>query len=249
MEGRISYIDNSKGYGYIKTENKEIGDLSFYFEANSCTMSKDDTVSFEITTSKKTGKKYAKNVKSVVRNASKYNTEDKQKWCKEGEQLEKAFVENIVPKLSIKLDINPQKKTNPYAIDLIDYTNKKYADLKSQNTPFFTAGRYKYGKEKEIQYDAQFTVTFNKKDYENYKKNYPNCDIYWCINWTQLTYGSNTIKPLDGVWVAKFSDMANKIEQNEVYLHEYIHRKDDDVNAKDSYLFDLSDETVFKKLI
>ena len=211
MEGRISYINNSKGYGYIKTENKEIGDLSFYFEANLCTMSKDDTVSFEIATSKNTGKKYAKNVILVARNVCKYNTEDKQKWCKEGEKLEIAFVKNIVPKLAIKLDINPEKKINPYAIDLIDYTNNKYADLKSQNTPFFTAGRHNYGEGEKTQYDPQFTVTFNRKDYENYKANHPECDIYWCINWTQLTLGGTTIKPLDGIWVSKFSDMANKI--------------------------------------
>lgn len=185
-----------RGAVILRLKNKEIGDLSFYFEVNSCNMKKNQTVSFEVVTSKKTDKKYARNVTLVNRNRSKYNTEDKQKWCKEGEKLEIAFVENIVPKLSVKLDINPDKKINPCAIDLKDYTNNKYADLKSQNTPFFTAGKYSYGKQKKTKYAPQFTVTFNKKDYDNYKANHPDCDIYWCINWTQLTYGSTTIAPL-----------------------------------------------------
>lgn len=75
-------------------------------------------------------------------------------------------------------------------------------------------------------YDSRFTVTFNKKDYENYSKNYPECDIYWCINWTQLKYNNTVIKGLDGVWLAKFSDMAKKIESCDIYLHKYVHRKD-----------------------
>lgn len=43
--------------------------------------------------------------------------------------------------------------------------------------------------------------------------------------------------------------MAEKIKNEEVYLHTYEHRVDDDTNAKDSYLFDLRDEKVFTQLI
>lgn len=46
MEGRVSYINREKNYGYIKTENNKIGDLRFYpkyFNGK-----KDDTVSFEV---------------------------------------------------------------------------------------------------------------------------------------------------------------------------------------------------------
>ncbi|PJI06831.1 hypothetical protein [Clostridium pasteurianum] len=54
--------------------------------------------------------------------------------------------------------INPEKKENPKAIDL-----NLYADLKTQKTTFFTAM-------KKYQCDPQYTVTFNYKDYEYYKK-------------------------------------------------------------------------------
>lgn len=51
------------------------------------------------------------------------------------------------------------------------------------------------------------------------------------------------------MWRAKFIDMANKIEIGEVYLQEYLYRKNDDINAKDSYLFDLRDITVYERLL
>lgn len=248
MEGRVVYVDRQNGYGRIETQNKDVPRLTFYLTSISFDVMNDDTVSFTIETSSK-GIRYAKYVKLMSRNKSKFNTEDKQKWCTEGEELEKAFVERIVPYLNVKLEINPDKCDNPCVIDLIDLTNGKYADLKSQNTPFFTAGRFYYGENKEHKYEPTYTVTFNKKDYENYRNNYPGCDIYWCINWTQLNYDTNYVAPLEGVWRAKFIDMANKIEKGEVYLHEYLHRKNDDINAKDSYLFDLRDITVFERLL
>lgn len=37
-----------------------------------------------------------------------------------------------------------------------------------------------------------------------------------------------------GVWRAPFLRMAEKIKANEVALHEYIYRKNDDHNARDS---------------
>lgn len=240
MEGRVSYINTEKGYGYIKTGNNEIGDLNFKFE--SFDGKKDDTVSFEVAESKN-GKKYAKNVKVVKRNKSKYNTEDKNEWYKEGERLEVAFVEEIVPQLEVNLIINPDKINDPSVIDLMDIDNKRFADLKTQNTPFF------YAKSKDKNYDPRFTVTFNKKDYERYCELYPDCDIYWYVNWKQLSYNKISIEPLEGVWVAKFSNMAKKIENKEVYLHSYNHRVNDDQNAKESYLFDLRDKNIFVELM
>lgn len=247
MQGRVIKINNENRYGRIDTQNKEIGLLTFYLSNIKFNVNVDDTVSFDIQKSQ-AGNDYAVNVCLVQRNTSKFNTEDKQVWCKEGEKLEIAFVANVVPKLNIDIRINPDKKNNPCVIDLFDYTNKKYADLKSQNTPFFTAGKYTYVGSGNP-YDPTYTVTFNKKDYENYRINYPDSDIYWCINWTQLDYRNIKVEPLNGVWRAKFSDMAKKIEQNQVKLHSYMHRVNDDVNAKESYLFDLRDTTVFEKLV
>lgn len=49
--------------------------------------------------------------------------------------------------------------------------------------------------------------------------------------------GSLTVEPLDGVWVAKFKDMARAIEEEQVYLHEYENRLNDDKNAKNNLIY------------
>lgn len=168
------------------------------------------------------------------------------KWYIWGESEENDFVKHIVPKLGIDLRINSEKAQNPWEIDLFDYTHNRYADLKVQNTPFFTAGRYMYG---GMPYNPTYTVTFNRKDYENYIERHPDCDIYFWVYWKQLTYRDISVNELYGVWRASFSRMAQKIQAGEVALHHYMHRVNDDHNAKDSYLFNLVDATVFERLI
>ena len=46
-----------------------------------------------------------------------------------------------------------------------------------------------------------------------------------------------------------YPEFKKSIQNNEVVLHEYLHRKDDDHNAKESYLFNLADQTVFERLL
>lgn len=133
-----------------------------------------------------------------------------------------------------------------WVIDLIDNTHHCLADLKTQNTPFFTCGKYHYGLKR---YNPSYTVTFNKKDYEHYRDQYPDCEIFFWINWTQTEYSQIKVEAVKGVWVAKFAVMAKMIEEGKVVLHSYLHRKDDDHNAKDSYLFDLNDKTVFLRIL
>ena len=112
-------------------------------------------------------------------------------------------------------------------------------------TPFFTAGKYFYGVKR---YDPAYTVTFNRKDYEYYLQNYPDSDIYFWVDWKQLEYKDIRIPYICGIWRADFSRMSEKIQRNEVALHPYIHRKNDDHNAKDSFLFDLRDRSVFERI-
>lgn len=164
------------------------------------------------------------------------NPEDRAQCYVWGEQKERDFVEDIVPRLGIDLRINPQKAQRQWEIDLFDYTHNRYADLKTQTTPFRTAGNYRYG---EAPYNPDYTVTFNKKDYENYLKNHSDCDIYFWIHWTHPA----------SVWRASFQKMAEKIQSGEAALHAYIHRVNDDHNAKESYLFDLKDNYVFERLL
>ena len=57
------------------------------------------------------------------------------------------------------------------------------------------------------------------------------------------------VKPIKGVWRAEFSKIADIINDNKVALHKYMHRCNDDHNAKESYLLNLNDTEVFEKLI
>lgn len=185
MEGRVSSIDLDNNYGEIDTQNSTVNQLRFYPNSTKDFIKINDTVTFNVKTSM-AGNRYAVNVKKVQRNICKFNTEDKEKWYLEGESIEYKFIAETVPQLGLDIIINPEKKEKPWVIDFYDRTNKRYADLKTQNTPFFTAKKYKHD---GIAYDPAYTVTFNKKDYENYKQNYPGGDIYWNIEWTQLNYG------------------------------------------------------------
>lgn len=241
MIGRIESIHVQEGYGRIEQACRPPKHYTFYARSWEG-LEVDATVDFELKTSK-AGIPYAVNVTPrTERNRSKFNTEDKQKWCREGERLEVEFVKNIVPLTGRHIIVNPAKEESPYVIDLYDLDTGRYADLKSQNTPFFTAAAV------DRRYHPRYTVTFNHKDYQRYAQLYPDCDIYFCVNWTQTDYQDMHIQPLEGVWVARFADMRALIEGGRVPLHAYKYRKDDAVNAKDSYLFDLRSD-IFSRLI
>ena len=61
-----------------------------------------------------------------------YNTEDKQEWVKLGLEAEYDFVAKIVPRINRTIVMNREKANNPYAIDLYDCDNNRFADLKTQ---------------------------------------------------------------------------------------------------------------------
>ena len=138
----------------------------------------------------------------------------------EGEELEEAFIREIVPKINgLTLTIHPDKRFNPMSIDLYNPITGLVADLKTQNTPFFTAvsGPFVSPYNNES-YDPTYTVTFNRKDYERYQDLYPDAYIYWCVNWQQLQWKNLTVDPLEGVWEVPFKDLATSIENETVYL-------------------------------
>ena len=80
--------------------------------------------------------------------------------------------------------------------------NGRLADLKVQETPFFKAQDH-YG------IDPQYAVSFNGGDYVSYKKQYPEIDIYFWVNWKMLEkeIGGRTykVKPLVGFYRAQRS--------------------------------------------
>lgn len=244
MKGRLLSVDRAKKIGIVDTRNDNYGELTIYFQNIDDSIQKDVTVEFDVRVSA-AGNTYAKFQSVVERNQAIFNTEDRNLWYEWGEDEENDFIKNVVPLMNLDIIINPEKTIKPWAIDLFDKTNNRYADLKTQNTPFFTAGRYKYKGEK---YNPSFSVTFNKKDFENYLVNHSDCDIYFWVNWTQLNYKNINVEPVHGVWRASFQKMKEKIENEEVVLHAYLSRVDDDHNAKDSYVFNLLDEDVFEKM-
>lgn len=153
-------------------------------------------------------------------------------WCAFGEDLERTFIKKYG--LKFNLDINPEKSTNKFAPDLLNTSNGKLADLKTQNTPFFLA-RDKYG------YDPQYTVTFNKKDYERYLECYPSLEIYFWVSWIAVRFeGAQvvTVEPMEGIWQIGFKDLAELVQ--DAPLHPYKQRYGDTKgNARDSYLLSL----------
>jgi len=237
--GRVKSFNKDRGYGFIASQNNQIGDVFLFWNELRVegfkTVDVDETVEFSVEQREKGT--YAIDVDIVKRNRAKYNTENKLAWYREGERLEESFVREIVPKIPRKLIIHPNKLKNPHSIDLYNPITKEEADLKTQQTPFFTSEFVGY------KLDPQYTVTFNKKDYMRYKELYPNILIYFYVNWQQLSYNGLSVEPLEGLWEVPFKEIQKAIENGEVYLHQYHNRKQDDVNARDSYLFDLNNFT------
>ncbi len=245
MEGILIEILDDKSYDIVDTRNDQYGRLRLYYNCMKERLPQNSTVEFEIKTNS-TGGHYAKFISLVERNQTQFNTEDRSQWYGLGEDEEAAFIANIVPLIGNDIRINPKKAHCKWAIDLYDYTLNRPADLKTQNTPFFFVSRYKY---KGKRCNPAYSVTFNRKDYNYYKEKYPNCDIYFWIHWTQCTYKETTVPEIYGVWKADFSKIAECIENGQAPLHPYMHRQNDDHNAKDSYIFNLQDTDIFQQLI
>lgn len=157
------------------------------------------------------------------------DTEKKSWWLSYGESLEQAFVGICTQKLNINAEINPAKSEDPTAPDLL--FEGRIADLKVQNTPFFSAQTYGM--------DPRFTVTFNRKDYERYLNNYPDIGVIFWVNWTQLSWKNYSVEPFNQVYAASIQKIRSFVESGAAE-HSYIHRQNDELgNAKSSFLFDV----------
>ena len=97
------------------------------------------------------------------------DNEDKQEWCRHGASEELRFCLQFGHTLGLR--VNPQKRVDPYAIDLI-HESGRLCELKTRNTPFFTA--YKsYG------LPIQHAVTINRNDVERYYTDYRQLPLYF----------------------------------------------------------------------
>ena len=250
MKGVVKNYYKEKGFGFITGENSV--DVFVHFSSINMSgfkiLNQGQLVDYDVVNSQ-TGWQ-ATNVTVIQeqhvqakptsgeRNAAiEHNTEDKPFWCKTGQKKEEVFIKEIVPKINRSIIIHPEKANNPKHIDLLRTDIAIVADLKTQNTPFFTAGKYyKCSGEK---FDPQYTVTFNHKDYDYYSRVYPNSIIYWWVHWTQLQWKELSVQPMYCVYEVPFEFMSKLIQNQKVPLHRYQHRVGDPINAKDSYLFDL----------
>jgi len=161
--------------------------------------------------------------------------QNKVSWCRKGERLEEAFLGRYGEKLN--LFINPDKKTKETAHDFIWSNGVKTvrADLKTQNTPFFKAARYGL--------EPQYTVTFNEKDLEYYRRAYSGQFlIYFHIEWAypKIQFSDGTTISVDPLTELRLVSLK-KIEKfcRKSNRHCYLQRKNDNQgNAKCSFLID-----------
>ncbi|MBI6882942.1 hypothetical protein [Pseudomonas putida] len=147
------------------------------------------------------------------------DTEDKMRWCREGEVYEQMFVEKMNLHSYLTVQINPEKNSNPMAPDLL-VPGYGLCDLKAQRTPFFTASRYNISPD-----DA---ITLNIKDVIRYRELYPEIGIFFWINWQNNKAANDRFKPVKykwGVYFATIGDVLSLIDNGIAKTHEYQHRK------------------------
>ena len=169
-----------------------------------------------------------------MRHIKTHNTEDKKYWVeKYGLKHELRFIEIIKSLGDYDLKINPEKTEDPTSIDYI--WNGQLADLKTQTTPFFTSARYGI--------DARYAVTFNRNDYERYleyeKRLQKPVQIFFWIDWQQLTWNDKSINYLFGIYYGSLRRIK-KMVLDGAPEHAYLRRKNDiKGNAKSSFILDI----------
>ena len=135
--------------------------------------------------------------------------DDKPFWCRLGNKKEKAFV-----KFSKKhpfghtVAIHPAKTANPYHPDLL-VDGRDIGEVKTKNSPLFLG--WSHG------VDPQFALTMDLKDSFNYCRwlaRGVDLQIFAWVKWEvhRMIRDGRTydVKPMAGVWLARFSDLRKK---------------------------------------
>lgn len=166
--------------------------------------------------------------------ASLISPEDKPYWCKQGERDERDFVDFVASAHGLAATINPCKRYDRFAPDLL--FEGKLADLKTQRTPFFTAGRYGL--------DPQFVVTLNVADVERYQEHSVDFSVLFWVRWDTVRrrFGLReySVRPLEGIWQTSVREVVARASAGDAPLHTYLNRVGDTRgNARASYLLDL----------
>jgi len=158
------------------------------------------------------------------------DTENKTPWLRFGEQREATFIESVAPEIGLAARKNPAKEDDPTALDLL--VDDAPADLKTQETPFFTA-------EKTYGLPPQYVVTFNANDYRRYIDKQPLDVLFW-VRWREELSGYGAeVAAMEGVWRTPFEHIREMVGSGEAPCHTYNRRQGDPDNANASYLLDL----------
>jgi len=180
-------------------------------------------------------------MKSRVEGMPDYlNTEDKESFTNFASKYqEPKFVEfiNDLAYLEFKVEINPKKTEDKYDHDLL--INGYKGDLKTQHTPFYRAKDF-------YNLDPQWAITYNHKDYVRYKNNYTNKNLPFYIIFDVIRKNEFNQKyeirtdAMRAIFMCDVRKLENLIETNQIPLHSYVNRQDDNKgNAKSSYVFDV----------
>lgn len=155
------------------------------------------------------------------------------------------FCENIAPKLGWHAMINPEKKNDKTAPDLI-LNRELVVDLKSKFSPFFKAGMM-YG------ISPQYAIAFGVHTYERYQradfvKRYGDLPIVFWVRWDLLKWQNISVTPMHGIWFISMSELAAIKERRDAPLHIYSDRVKAGMYADRVYIFDLRDLHVYTML-
>jgi len=158
-----------------------------------------------------------------------HDTEDRRWWYAFGEQEEFAFIA-LLKSYGVDVRRNPAKAVDRTTPDLL--IKGRLSDVKAQRTPFFTA--FQYG------LPAQYTVRFNRKDYERYAERWPHIWLYFWIRWDTCTWQDLVVPHVDDVFAIPFVRLRTLVAN--APEHFYDRRKTDPrANAKSSFLLDARD--------
>lgn len=131
--------------------------------------------------------------------------------------------------LDLDIQINPGKAMTPTLPDLL--VDGKIADLKTQETPSFTAHA--------CGLDPRYTVTLNLKDVRYYRESYPDIVLYFWVNWRHRQWRDRTVDYLGGVYRVPLAAILTLIASG-APTHYYARRQSlAERNATESYMFDI----------
>jgi hypothetical protein len=172
--------------------------------------------------------------------------QDKAAWVAAGNSREQQFL-NEFPKLGLDLIIHPDKGTDRYSVDLFSLAKNMAFDLKCQDTPFYSAGRYNC--------NPNTTVTFNHNDYIRYRGKFPeewenrdgepirnNMGIIFWVHWPESERFGSCVMERHGVLIISLNKIDGLIRNRLIPCHEYQNRMGDAApnNSKHSWLIDFS---------